>query len=193
MPDEYDQLEEEAAAWLGQNPDDERADLVRKLNKSHRRVEDRITKAVEKAVAEAKAQWDQGHTRGQVFERLGIPKRLYRDFEGIDPTDEKAVQERIGELRADGITWAAPQSQQQANGQQQQQTPQDASQVALQQMQQAAAGGTTPGSSGDLATRMLDMNANPGKYTDDQRSAIIAEYNTEVVGASRQGTSGALG
>jgi molybdenum-dependent DNA-binding transcriptional regulator ModE len=255
----HERFEAEAASWIGDDPDRQAASLIRRLSKSHRRVEDRISKAVDKAVAEARIEWERGQTRGDepdvsdTYDRvlseydaleqqaaellegdeaeadprlaltrnlrralkrhraevervrdevrhelkeerrtearwrdLGIPETARALFSGLDPFDGKAIQARTAELQANGVTWnGAPQPPAPP--------PPDPNLAVQQAMQQAAHGGGTPGAEGDLKRRMQAMEADPGKYSDEQRDAIVREYNQAVDAAGRTRTSGALG
>ena len=188
MADEFDDLEAEADQWLGENPDHRASALIKQLRASVKRADKR---GYDRAVAEATAQ----KARDEAFAK--IPAAVRPLFKEIDPTDTKAIQEQIGALKALGLNLdteepAAPQAPTQQQPPQQQQA-QSTDQLAVAAMQQLAAGGTTTEPAGDLATRMQAMQANPGKYTDEQIQATVNEYNQAVVAASRQGTSGALG
>ena len=187
MADEYDDLEAEAEQFLGQNPDHSAAALIKNLRKWGKQAEKRGRE-------QAKAEFDAQQARDRAFSK--IPTPLRRLFDGIDPTDSKAIQEQVDALKALGLKLDADEpGQQQAPAQQQppQATSTDPVQAAVAAMQQTAAGGATPGLAGDLATRMQAMAANPEKYTQQQIDAIGLEYNQAVQQASRQDTSGALG
>jgi len=192
MADEFDELEAEADALLGQNPDHAMAALVQRLRAANKRADKR---GYERALAEAQRQ----QAQEKAFAK--IPPAVRPLFNGIDPTDSKAIQAQVDALKAIGLKLEAdePEGQPQATPQQQGQAAQQAAVTtdpmlaAQQAMQAAAAGGSTPGLAGDLATRMQDMEANPGKYSDEQRDAVVREYNDAVRSAARQGTSGARG
>lgn len=189
MADEYDDLEREAEAFLGENPDHSAAALIKNLRKWGKTAEKRGREA-------AQAEFTVQQAREKAFAK--IPAAVRPLFNGIDPTDSKAITDQLDALKALGLKVEAdaPEGQQQSTQQQAQQVPQvtvDPNLVAQQAMQQAASGGTTPGQDGDLATRMQAMAVNPGKYTDEQIDAVTREYNEAVNTAARQGTSGALG
>lgn len=193
MPDEFSDLESEAQQWLGENPDHQSASLITRLRDAAKRAEKRGREA-------ARTEFEQGRARESAFARLKVPEVIRPLFEGIDVTDEKAVQSKVDAIKAAGFNWETPppEAQQQTQQQQTQQQPIVPVQVdpnlqAQLAMQQAAAGGGTPGQQGDLATRMQAMEANPGKYTQDQIDQVVQEYNEAVTAAARQGTSGALG
>lgn len=118
------------------------------------------------------------------FRRLSVPPSARALFGDVDPTDEAAMAARSDELREAGVTWP---------GQPAPEPPKvDPTLAAQRAMQMAAAGGGTPGSAGDLKARMLDMQANPGKYSDNQIAAVVDEYNAAVRAAEKP-SSGALG
>lgn len=177
--DERDPLEVEAESWLGDNPGHRAGALIRQLRESAKRAEKR---GYQKALDDQA----EGRRLESAWRKAEIPLRLRPLFDGVDPGDEKAIQAKIAELRADGVVWgsAVPPPP----------PPQvDPNLLAQQAMMAAAAGGGTPGSEGDLAYRMQKMEANPGAYSDEQHAAVVAEYNRAVQAAAPTGTSGALG
>jgi hypothetical protein len=177
--DERDPLEVEAESWLGDNPDHRAGALIRQLRESAKRAEKR---GYQKALDDQA----EGRRLESAWRKAEIPLRLRPLFDGVDPGDAKAIEAKVAELRADGVVWgsAVPPPP----------PPQVDERLAAQlAMQAAAAGGETPGLAGDLANRMRDMEANPHKYSDEQREATVREYNQAVTAAGRHGTSGARG
>lgn len=157
---------------------------TRKILNQHKAAIERVRSEVaaevrEQMIAERKAEAG--------YRRLGVPEGPARAlFTGIDSTDEQAMQARAAELRSLGISW---------DGQPQASAPPapDPNLAAQVAMMAAAAGGATVGSAGDLKRRMLDMEANPGNYSQEAIDAVVWEFNRAVDSAARTGTSGALG
>jgi hypothetical protein len=191
MANEYDDLEAEAEAFLGENPDHSAAALIKNLRKWGKTAEKRGREA-------AQAEYAAQQARDRAFAK--IPEAVRPLFNGIDPTDAKAIQAQVNALKALGLKLDADSEGEPAAPAPQQQSPAppaavstDPTQAAVAAMQAAAAGGTSTEPQGDLATRMQAMAANPGAFTQEQIDAVGEEYNAAVNAAARQGTSGALG
>jgi len=171
--DERDPLEVEAESFLGDNPDHRAGALIRQLRAGAKR-------AYKRGREEAIAEQNEARRLESAWRKAEIPLRLRPLFDDVDPGDAKAIEAKVAELRADGVVWgdAVPPPP----------PPRvDERLVAQQAMMLAAAGGETPGLAGDLANRMRDMAANPGKYTQQQIDAIGQEYNAAVNAAARPG------
>jgi molybdenum-dependent DNA-binding transcriptional regulator ModE len=80
----HERFEAEAASWIGDDPDRQAASLIRRLSKSHRRVEDRISKAVDKAVAEARIEWERGQTRGDEPDVSDTYDRVLSEYDALE-------------------------------------------------------------------------------------------------------------
>jgi hypothetical protein len=180
----YDALEQQAAELL--DNDDAEADPKLALTRNLRRALQRHRAEVERVRDEVRHELKEERRTEARWRDLGIPETARALFSGLDPFDGKAMQSRITELSEAGVTW---------NGAPEPPAPKpvDPNLAVQQAMQQAAHGGGTPGAEGDLKRRMLDMEANPGKYTDEQHDAIVAEFNRAVDAAGRTRTSGARG
>ncbi len=177
--DERDPPEVEAESFLGDNPDHRAGALIKQLRNSAKR-------AYKRGREEALQEQNEARRLESAWRRAEIPLRLRPLFDGVDPGDAKAIEAKAAELRADGVVWgsAVPPPP----------PPRVDERLAAQQMmQQASAGGATPGSAGDLKRRMLDMEANPSKYSQEAIDAVVKEYNNAVDAAARTRTSGALG
>lgn len=186
---ELEEAEARAAGLLdgpeGEGLDQRAGALIRHLRtilKQNRKAVDRIR---DEARTEARAELVRERQTEAAFRRLSVPPSARALFEDVDKTDERAMARRADELREAGLSWPdMPQPPA---------PPSPDPSLVQQAMQAAAAGGVTPGSAGDLFTRMQKMADNPGDYTAEEHAAVVEEYNRAVDAAARTNTSGALG
>ena len=155
---------------------------LRAATKRHRKEIDRIRA---EAITVARGELIAERQRESAFRRLAVPQSARALFGDLDPTDQQAMAARADELRQAGVTWPG---QPQPPGP----PPPDPNLAAQVAMMAAAAGGTHPDDAGDLGARMKAMEANPGKYSDEQHDAVVAEFNRAAQAAARPG-SGARG
>jgi hypothetical protein len=184
---ELEEAEARAAGLLDSGAADEGAAGVirhmRTILKKNRKAVDRIW---HEARTEARLELIRERQSESNYRRLSVPESARALFSGVDPTDTVAMRARATELQEAGISWAG-QPQPPAP------PPPDPNAAAVAAMQAAAAGASGPAQDGDLFSRMQAMKANPDKYTDEQHSAIVKEYNRAVDSAARKGGAGARG
>lgn len=153
------------------------ASIRKALRRADKRVQEAETQGYERAKAE------QAH--GQAFDRLQVPAALRGLFTGIDPTDQAAMDAKVADLRAQGVTWqtteAPPTQGQQPNPM--------AEQVAG--MAAATSGGGVPDPAGDLIALAAKARTNPADVDPD---ALLAQVNQAINAAGSAGRgAGILG
>jgi hypothetical protein len=186
---EIETAEAEAAGLLadvGADGLDQRARAtIKHLRMALKRHRDAVDVIRQEAATSARQELIRERQAEANFRRLGVPPSARGLFGDLDPTDSQAMQARATELRAAGVSW--PGMPQPAGP-----PPPDPALVAQQAMQRASSGAVTLSSAGDLKARMLDMKANPGRYSDEQIQSAVNEYNQAVTRAAMP-SSGALG
>lgn len=154
------------------------------LRKAYRRAVKDGREAEARGYERAKQELASEQASRQAFDRLKVPAALQGLFSGIDPTDTVAMDAKVADLRAAGITWQAagdtPTTQQQPDP------------MAAQVAGMAAAtsgGGGTPDPAGDLAALAKKAETDPAAA--DQ---YLAQVNAMVRAAGQQGAgAGILG
>lgn len=216
--DPYEQLEEEANAFLYNSGDSEAKPLIDKLRKQLSGVAKREKTAFERGKAEAQAEVKAQAERAKVFEQFGIPKALEPMFTGVDLSDSAAVATQVKSLADLGLKVGQPaaQAQQQPNPQEQSPAAQPGQQqqsaqaqpygvqpygqapgapadpgLIVSAFQQAQAAGV-PGQAGDVLSRVAQGGAGALKDANDVAS-FEQQLNAAVHAAGQRPGAGVMG